>query len=54
MTAAGGARQVDKRQATRDAVAADLGMSWAELAERARQQRFTSAKALTAWIIFGD
>ena len=38
MTAAGGARHVDERQAARDAVAADL----------------TSAKALTAWIIFGD
>ncbi len=51
---AGGARQVGDREAAREAVAADLGMSWAELAEQARTRRFSSAKALTAWILFGD
>lgn len=51
---AGGARHVDERQVAREAIAADLGISWAELVEQARKDRFSSSKALTAWVILGD
>jgi hypothetical protein len=41
-------------QTARDAALAELGLTYAELAEQAHTRNFQSARALSLWVTFGD